>query len=361
MAVAESESSESAPAADVACPAVELITFCTRDFNQSAYHLHEPAVAIGRISRVHHFEAESTWLPVCRASYPHLLMEPGPDWGQGEFDRISKCKQSARHGWYAWKAWALCQVLEHVSDGTFLLYTDCNADKYPLLADTFSADVRPACAALLEAHGDFFCPTNTHWRHGPMCKRLCLEAMGATTSEYIDALQLQASWFLCRAGDQTRRIAREWLAWCTDPRGLITGAPSPGGEHPGFRCHRHDQAILTTLLLKEHLASRLPTPRPYAEARFFAGVVSELRGQRYDTIDRLVALSRRGERAALATLLEVACAFHAGDEGAQRAAAQQRVEKLSEGLEQSARDHLLARVSEVLAVLVRKHCVPRAR
>ena len=314
----------------------------------------------GGIGRIHHFESESTWLPVCRTSWPHLLTRPGPDWCQGEFNPPEKAAQSASHGWYAWKPWALCQVLDQVQDGTVLLYTDCDTSKYVLLADTFTDDVRPACAELLTVHGDFFCPTNCDWKHGPMCKRICLEAMGATSDEYLEALQLQATFFLCRASTYSRRLAREWLEWSTDVRGLISGAPSPGGmEHPRFRVHRHDQAILTTLLLREQFAGRLPASRPYKNSRFLPGVIAELRGVPYAYTDRLVALARQGERAALASVLEFACAFHAGNEAAQRKAVSERLSKLSDGLNRQQCDHLNACTDEVIGVLIRRYHTPR--
>ena len=68
------------------------------------------------------------------------------------------------------------------------------------------------------------------------------------TKQEENALQLQTSWFVCRVGAQSRRVARAWLEWSVDARCLTTGEPSPGGEQPQFVVHRHDQAVLTNLL-----------------------------------------------------------------------------------------------------------------
>ena len=66
--------------------------------------------------------------------------------------------------------------------------------------------------------------------------------------------QCQASVILFRATEFSRRFAREWLSWCLFEGGrLVDDSPSRVPNHPEFREHRHDQAILTTLAYREGL------------------------------------------------------------------------------------------------------------
>ena len=64
--------------------------------------------------------------------------------------------------------------------------------------------------------------------------------------------QAQASVIFFRVSDYTREFVAEWLKWCLFEGGrLIDDSPSRAPNHPEFREHRHDQAILTTLAYRE--------------------------------------------------------------------------------------------------------------
>lgn len=64
--------------------------------------------------------------------------------------------------------------------------------------------------------------------------------------------QVQASVIFFRVSDYTRKFVKEWLDWCLFEGGrLIDDSPSRLPNHPEFREHRHDQAILTTMAYRE--------------------------------------------------------------------------------------------------------------
>lgn len=66
--------------------------------------------------------------------------------------------------------------------------------------------------------------------------------------------QVQASVIFFRVSDYTRAFVAEWLKWCLFEGGrLIDDSPSRLPNHPEFREHRHDQAILTTMAYREGL------------------------------------------------------------------------------------------------------------
>ena len=65
-----------------------------------------------------------------------------------------------------------------------------------------------------------------------------------------------ATALVLRAGPETFDLVREWEARMRNVS-LIDDSPSPQGEHPEFRNHRHDQSIFT-LLAHERALQRIP-------------------------------------------------------------------------------------------------------
>jgi hypothetical protein len=107
-----------------------------------------------------------------------------------------------------------------------------------------------------------------NWEHAHWCKRDTIEAIWPTFAddlhrepwEYVAdsatwsrfGKQCQASVIFFRVSDYTCAFVAEWLDWCLFEGGrLIDDSPSRAPNHPEFREHRHDQAILTTLAYRE--------------------------------------------------------------------------------------------------------------
>jgi len=65
-----------------------------------------------------------------------------------------------------------------------------------------------------------------------------------------------ATALVLQAGPETLDLVREWESRMRDVS-LIDDSPSPQGEHPEFRDHRHDQSIFT-LLAYERALQRIP-------------------------------------------------------------------------------------------------------
>jgi hypothetical protein len=87
--------------------------------------------------------------------------------------------------------------------------------------------------------------------HGEWTKRDCFHYMDCDTEEYWNATQVEAglsAWFKNKS---SINFCKEWLHFCKMPS-LITDTPNTCGKDnlPGFKDHRHDQSILTNLVLK---------------------------------------------------------------------------------------------------------------
>jgi hypothetical protein len=86
------------------------------------------------------------------------------------------------------------------------------------------------------------------WQHVHWCKADVMKAINCWDS----GSQVQASVIFIRNTAKAREFVDEWLTWCT-VSGMIDDSPSKCLNHPEFREHRHDQAVLTTLAYREKL------------------------------------------------------------------------------------------------------------
>jgi hypothetical protein len=155
-------------------------------------------------------------------------------------------------GYWLWKPYILLDTIDKVQKGTIIIYTDAGhryiGDPFPLIAPTATRDI------VLFHNNDH--NLQRHWT-----KRDCFTLMQADTPEYWDALQLDASIQVYRAGETARSFLVELLAAMRDAR-VLTDEPNVCGlpNLEGFRDHRHDQSILTILATK-HRIETFPSPK----------------------------------------------------------------------------------------------------
>lgn len=161
-------------------------------------------------------------------------------------------------GFWAWKPFIISKSMKSLSDGDTLIHSDAGVEfinNVSHIIDRMDQDV-------------FLFGNN--WEHAHWCKRDVVEAIWPTFANVpmdrpwnavADSAtwtrfgkQCQASVIFLRVSDYTRAFVREWLDWCLFEGGrLIDDSPSRLPNHPEFREHRHDQAILTTMAYREGL------------------------------------------------------------------------------------------------------------
>jgi hypothetical protein len=167
-------------------------------------------------------------------------------------------------GYWLWKPWLIDLVMSKLSDGDVLVYADAGIE--------FVKHVN----YIIDRMGHDVWLFGNNWKHAHWCKRDVIDAVWSQseriTNFYIDSMawarfgkQCQASVTFFRVSEWSRNFVSGWLAWCKfspariaapDPcliqdRYLIDDSPSIAPNHPEFREHRHDQAILTTLAYRE--------------------------------------------------------------------------------------------------------------
>jgi hypothetical protein len=173
-----------------------------------------------------------------------------------------------------------------VLDGDILIYADVGVE--------FIAPVSHIIDRMGHASSqdDIFLFGN-NWEHAHWCKRDVVEAIFSkeTLPEYthwtlpvdwgIFGKQCQASVIFFRVSDYTRAFVAEWLKWCLHEGGrLIDDSPSQAPNHPEFREHRHDQAILTTLAYREGIKLHY-WPASYNDGAFTYEKLPEYAGDDY--------------------------------------------------------------------------------
>ena len=175
----------------------------------------------------------------------------------------SLLSQSRGVGYWAWKPYLIQHALQFGPNGDTVIYADAGIE--------FIAPVQHIIERMGhdEPQDDVWLFGN-NWEHAHWCKRdtadkiyparRSLPSPKTESGKLLELVsqwgrfgkQCQASVIFFRVSDYSRAFVAEWLKWCLHDGGrLIDDSPSVLPNHPEFREHRHDQAILTTLAYRE--------------------------------------------------------------------------------------------------------------
>lgn len=141
--------------------------------------------------------------------------------------------QPRGYGYWLWKPYFISRELEALADDDYLIYCDAGVEivnNVNHIIDRMQGDVW--------LFGNKF--QHVHWCKG--------DALMPNIEFYNDKYhyQVQASVIVIRNTKNARVFVEAWLHHCCKP-GLIDDTPSVTPNHPGFKEHRHDQAVLTSL------------------------------------------------------------------------------------------------------------------
>lgn len=264
---------------------VHLATFSDESMSRSRALCIEAALKHGvdSVAGPHYFD-------------PHLEYRDGFtfEWlrGQPIFSEFNDAFWSARGcGYFIWKPYIIEQVMSKVPDGDYLVYSDAGVE--------FINSIRYITDRMDQ---DIFLFGN-NWEHAHWCKRDVIDAIfsTATLPDYthwtlpiewgVFGKQAQASVIVIRVSEWSREFVDEWLEWCqmaiyspppfrVKHGYLIDDSPSLNSNHPEFREHRHDQAILTTLAYREGIKLHY-WPAMYNDGAFVYEKLPEYAGDEY--------------------------------------------------------------------------------
>uniref|UniRef100_A0A6C0F6B1 Glycosyltransferase family 92 protein n=1 Tax=viral metagenome TaxID=1070528 RepID=A0A6C0F6B1_9ZZZZ len=148
-------------------------------------------------------------------------------------------------GFWGWKPFVILDAFESINDNDIILYHDAGRPCYDWHIDY---DVRPFVDYIIRNHnglGVVFGP----WNHGKMTKRDCFIHMKCDIPRYHNHKQLSATWSIWQKNKFCTNILQEWKNWICSPTRIVTDDKSKNTEHTFYNTHRHDQSILTNILL----------------------------------------------------------------------------------------------------------------
>ena len=149
-------------------------------------------------------------------------------------------------GYWIWKPFLILEAFKKIDENDIVIYHDSGRPCYDW---KFDYEIKDFIDEIIKNHkgvGITFGP----FKHGIYCKKDCFDKMNCETDQFRNHKQLSATWSIWQKNDFSTQILNEWLMWNTHPDKLVTDEKSNNPEPPNFDCHRHDQAILTNILLK---------------------------------------------------------------------------------------------------------------
>ena len=150
-------------------------------------------------------------------------------------------------GYWSWKPFIILDALSDLEEDDVVLYHDSGRPCYDW---NIKHNVRPFVKHIQQEYkglGIVFGP----WNHGRFCKRDCLKMMDSDHPRFTKHKQVSATWSFWTKNTYCISILEDWKNWCCDPSRIVTDDKNKNEEHLFFDTHRHDQSILTNILLKQ--------------------------------------------------------------------------------------------------------------
>lgn len=156
---------------------------------------------------------------------------------------ILDCERGA--GYWVWKPYIIRRAMDTVQENDIVNYMDSST--------TLRSDPKQDIDSVQDV---WICSAeyiNKDW-----IKKDCFHMMGCDEEIYYNGKHCWAGTICVRNTLTGKFFVDEWLRYCCDKR-IISDDPNVSGEnYPGFRDHRHDQAILSILAIKHILVLRTP-------------------------------------------------------------------------------------------------------
>jgi hypothetical protein len=172
------------------------------------------------------------------------------------FSGVNHVYKRFRHSrYFTWKPHVILKTFNQMSHGDYVIYHDAGRQCYNY---KINRELRSFCDYVTEYHKGLFV-NFSGWRNCQHTKRECFEVMECDSDYYINHNQCNASWGYFQKNAFVTKFLNDWKRYCLHESLIITDNPHPDGnpEYPEFIEHRHDQSILTNLLLKYSVHNNL--------------------------------------------------------------------------------------------------------
>jgi hypothetical protein len=161
-----------------------------------------------------------------------------------EFERYFKLQRG--FGYWIWKPFIILEEIIKLSDNDILIYIDST--------DVPSEKFFKFVLSHFEKNNELF--LNRGYVHGEWTKRDCFHFMNSDNDNFYHQIQLEAGIIGLKNTKLNIELLNEWFFYMKNPN-ILTDIPNICGlpNLKSFKDHRHDQSILTNLIINRKIKS----------------------------------------------------------------------------------------------------------
>lgn len=212
-------------------PPAHFVTFANRRYGGSLRRIRDQAKALDRFTTIRPLDERSL----------------GNDYWQRHATTV---RTHARgYGLWTWKPYVIAATLAEAAPGEMVVYCDAGCSLNVEGQHRFDEYL-----TLAAAHPTGMLGFELDGTVGEWTKRAALAALGQDTAATRRLQMISATCLVFQASAATRSLVHDWWEYMADPT-VIDDTTSPGGEHPGFRGHRHDQSLFAVLAHQRNVST----------------------------------------------------------------------------------------------------------
>lgn len=179
---------------------------------------------------------------ICKESALANNVDEVKVYGPGDLNELQQkvswsFNETRGYGYWVWKAYLMHRELNKMKGGEIIIYADAGVEF-----------VNNANHVIDRMSHDVWLFGNM-WEHEHWCKRDAIKRI-YPNGKY--GKQVQASVILVRATEASRKFLEDWCYYCSF-QDLIDDSPGSLFNHPEYREHRHDQALITCLAYRDNI------------------------------------------------------------------------------------------------------------
>lgn len=156
--------------------------------------------------------------------------------------------------YWAWKPWILQDTLQHVPEGSIVVYGDSSLFLY-------NREAWKDALSTVQQQGYLFFRNPQLHLTAAYCKCEAFEAFEKDDPGVADFNMVDASLLFLKNSPESRAWVQQWIDFCWHPFWLSDVSTNTCTNVPDFKDHRHDQALLTAVLRNHNLVYPVPKGR----------------------------------------------------------------------------------------------------
>lgn len=154
---------------------------------------------------------------------------------------------SVGSGYWLWKPYIILDAMKEIEDNDVVFYIDAGDE---IINIDIINKLKNHMIDLDYIVTDF---SGKRYSQKITTKRDCFILMNCDEEKYHNALQIEAGTLAFKKTKFVEDFLNEWLFYCKN-KNILTDIPNIHGENlEGFMYHRHDQSIISNLIIKYNM------------------------------------------------------------------------------------------------------------